>query len=486
VNSQLVIRCALVLALLVAPFGGASSSQATSPNNCTIQIGPGIAPPANPPKGISGFHATWYGQSGYMTLCPGDSATAVVAYYNSGSLGWTLGRMGEVAYLGTWGPHPGQDRASVLGGDGSNGSPNTNWPRFNRIAVQPAPYVGPGQVAWFQFSVRAPSVPGTYKLYLRPLIEGAQWMEDFGVFWLVTVASPMASAPTPTPTIAGLATPFATQSVMPTTSASMSPTATPTGTGTPTATTSPTQLATSTPNPTTSPMQTPLPTSTSAATPSPTPTAPSYTPTPTSAPTPTPTSTPEPRVTVSPSSATTCVTQPVDILASGAIPGTLFYVTGIGTVHPYSPFYATADSNGQYRLRYSGSTVVQTVTFSFNAPQRAPASAVIYVVDCTPAPTAAPTPTPTPTTTFTLSPTSLTTCVRQPTNIRGSGVVPGTVVEFTGVGTVQSYSPSSVAADANGDFLMQYPGSHVAQTVTFTFSPPQRAPASTVITAIDC
>ena len=23
--------------------------------------------------------------------------------------------------------------------------------------------------------------------YLRPLIEGAQWMEDYGVFWVVTV-----------------------------------------------------------------------------------------------------------------------------------------------------------------------------------------------------------------------------------------------------------------------------------------------------------
>jgi hypothetical protein len=29
--------------------------------------------------------------------------------------------------------------------------------------------------------------PGTYRLYLRPLVEGATWMEDYGVFWLVTV-----------------------------------------------------------------------------------------------------------------------------------------------------------------------------------------------------------------------------------------------------------------------------------------------------------
>jgi len=30
-----------------------------------------------------------------------------------------------------------------------------------------APYVGPGQVAWFQFTIQAPMAPGYYRLYLR-------------------------------------------------------------------------------------------------------------------------------------------------------------------------------------------------------------------------------------------------------------------------------------------------------------------------------
>jgi len=159
----------------------------TPGTGCRSSIGPGIPPPATPLAGAPGFHASWYGQSGYMTLCADQEATATVAYYNSGSSGWVKGRMGEVAYLGTWDAVPGQDRASTLGGDGTMGSPNTNWPRFNRIAVQPADYVGPGQVAWFQFTVVAPSMPGTYYLYLRPVIEGGQWMEDYGVYWVVTV-----------------------------------------------------------------------------------------------------------------------------------------------------------------------------------------------------------------------------------------------------------------------------------------------------------
>lgn len=122
----------------------------------------------------------------------------MVAYYNSGSLGWTQGKLGEAAYLGTWDPTPGQDNPSKIGGDGTNGSPNTGWPRFNRIAQQPAPYVAPGQVAWFTFTVQAPQMPGVYKLYLRPLVEGATWMEDYGVFWVVTVLNPDGTAPAPT------------------------------------------------------------------------------------------------------------------------------------------------------------------------------------------------------------------------------------------------------------------------------------------------
>ena len=166
---------------------------------CTSDIGPGIPPPTATPTKLPGFHAAWYGQSGYMRLCPGGTAQATLAYYNSGSLGWVAGRMGEAAYLGTWQSEPGQDQPSTLGGDGQLGSPATGWPRFNRIAQQPAPYVGPGQVAWFQFGLQAPSLPGTYRLYVRPLIEGATWLEDIGVFWQVLVLNPDGTMPTPTP-----------------------------------------------------------------------------------------------------------------------------------------------------------------------------------------------------------------------------------------------------------------------------------------------
>ena len=193
VVSRFVVVLFLATTLLAGPYSRHPASAAT----CAGSTGPGIPPPASVPSGLPGFHAQWYGQSGYPTLCPGERSTATVAYYNAGSRGWVSGRLGEVAYLGTSGPEPGQDRASPFGGDGQLGSPATGWPRYNRIAIQPAAFVGPGQVAWFQFTIQAPATPGTYRLYLRPLVEGTTWMEDFGVFWLITVLNPDGSAPPP-------------------------------------------------------------------------------------------------------------------------------------------------------------------------------------------------------------------------------------------------------------------------------------------------
>ena len=180
------MAAALVVALtIVSPIARPHVALAAE---CTPTVGPGIPPPANVPSGIPGFHAHWYGQSGYPTLCPGQTSRATVAFYNSGSFGWQLGPL-TTAYLGTWNPIPGQDEPSLLGGDSTNGSPSTRWASYNRPAIIPALYVGPNQIAWFQFTVKAPSVPGTYRLFIRPLIEGETWMEDFGVFWQVTVVA---------------------------------------------------------------------------------------------------------------------------------------------------------------------------------------------------------------------------------------------------------------------------------------------------------
>ena len=156
---------------------------------CTDTALAGV-PPAAGPIGIPGAHAAFYARSGYPVLCPGDSAKVTIAFLNSGSLGW----YGN-ASLGTWGPEPGQDKSSALGGDGSSGTLATGWARSNRPAVQPASYVAPGEVAWFQFSVQAPAMPGLYRVALRPLLEGQEWLEDPDLTLTVLVKSDDAHVP---------------------------------------------------------------------------------------------------------------------------------------------------------------------------------------------------------------------------------------------------------------------------------------------------
>lgn len=124
----------------------------------------------------AGLHARLYAQSGELTLCPGHAASFTFAYVNSGSLGW----YGN-AYLGSWGPTPGQDQPS--------GFNPGSWPAPNRPGQQTTPYVGPGQIAWFTIAVQAPATAGDYRLYVRPLIEGTRWLEDYGAYVSVHVPS---------------------------------------------------------------------------------------------------------------------------------------------------------------------------------------------------------------------------------------------------------------------------------------------------------
>ena len=61
------------------------------------------------------------------------------------------------------------------------------WPLQNRVATQTEASVAPGQNATFTFQVKAPATPGVYSIHLRPVIDGTAWMEDEGVFLVVTV-----------------------------------------------------------------------------------------------------------------------------------------------------------------------------------------------------------------------------------------------------------------------------------------------------------
>jgi hypothetical protein len=55
------------------------------------------------------------------------------------------------------------------------------------VATQAEASVAPGQNATFTFQVKAPPTPAVYSIHLRPVIDGTTWMEDEGVFLIITV-----------------------------------------------------------------------------------------------------------------------------------------------------------------------------------------------------------------------------------------------------------------------------------------------------------
>jgi cysteine-rich secretory family protein len=123
-----------------------------------------------------GYHARSSGQTPDPTLAPGQTTTLVVALQNTGYRGWYAGVPNQQAALGTSAPL-----------DGARPDLAYNWLSMSRAATTTTSYVGPGQVGWFQFTVRAPSTPGDYSLALRGVVDGVTWLEDAGIFFTIHV-----------------------------------------------------------------------------------------------------------------------------------------------------------------------------------------------------------------------------------------------------------------------------------------------------------
>jgi hypothetical protein len=137
--------------------------------------GSGTNPPPPPPAPAATYHSSFVDQSPWPTLVPGAATQLQVRFRNTGTATWTKGVMGSQANLGI----NGDNRTfSALG-------MNVNWLSPDRPAAQSEPVVPPGGTATFVFTVRAPMASGTYRIPLRPVIDGKTWMEDQGVFLVV-------------------------------------------------------------------------------------------------------------------------------------------------------------------------------------------------------------------------------------------------------------------------------------------------------------
>lgn len=123
-----------------------------------------------------GYHARWSAQSADPTVAGGQTTTLVVAVTNTGYRGWYSGVPNQQATLGTSSPL-----------DAARPDLASRWLSANRISAPTTSYVGPGQVGWFQFAVRAPSAPGDYRLDVRVVVDGVTWLEDQGIYFIVHV-----------------------------------------------------------------------------------------------------------------------------------------------------------------------------------------------------------------------------------------------------------------------------------------------------------
>jgi uncharacterized protein YkwD len=130
----------------------------------------------------SGYHARWTAQSPDPIFDPGELGTLVVAIKNTGSRGWYKGVADQQVNLATSNPQDAEHPDLAAG-----------WLSANRLASTTTDYVGPGEVGWFKFTLRAPMKAGQYSLALRGVVEGISWLEDDGIFFTIRVRRLVAS-----------------------------------------------------------------------------------------------------------------------------------------------------------------------------------------------------------------------------------------------------------------------------------------------------
>lgn len=119
------------------------------------------------------LHSEWYTQTLPPILSTGETADITIQFRNVGHTDWIKGSPSELR-LGEIGPLPLPPQMRV------------DWFQWDRPARQTELVVSEYQLATFTFSV-AGVAPGSYRLNVRPVVDGVTWLEDDGVFVDITV-----------------------------------------------------------------------------------------------------------------------------------------------------------------------------------------------------------------------------------------------------------------------------------------------------------
>lgn len=126
------------------------------------------------------YRAGYVSQNGYPTLRRGQSYMFELRLRNTGLRAWERGAVN----LGTDRP---RDVVWNWIRQSPNGSPS-GWLNNNRVHLVEQS-VAPGAIGTFRFWYTVPNNKpfGTYRDYFRPVADGITWMEDYGIYWDVTV-----------------------------------------------------------------------------------------------------------------------------------------------------------------------------------------------------------------------------------------------------------------------------------------------------------
>ncbi|HRY59812.1 MAG TPA: trypsin-like peptidase domain-containing protein [Patescibacteria group bacterium] len=122
-------------------------------------------------------------QSPYpSTLKTGELTNVSIEIKNIGTSAW-LNNGNKIVRLGSGS----QYGSSVQQKDYPSEFVNNNWLSPNRPAALNQSQINPGDIATFQFDIKAPSNPGIYKAYFTPVVDGLTWMKDIGIYWQIEV-----------------------------------------------------------------------------------------------------------------------------------------------------------------------------------------------------------------------------------------------------------------------------------------------------------
>jgi hypothetical protein len=161
------VAFALVVPRLTAPL-------ATAPPAPSVEAGESDARDLRTPLPEE-LHARWRTQSTPPEVAVGEVVDVTLQFVNTGNVPWIRGTPSEIR-LGEVGARPIPAEMRV------------DWPLPNRPAIQREAIVYEDTVATFSFKVAAVA-PGTFRLQLRPVVDGVAWLEDEGVYVDIVVRS---------------------------------------------------------------------------------------------------------------------------------------------------------------------------------------------------------------------------------------------------------------------------------------------------------